>query len=150
MTPKFKDQIVCRTYGKRWINLAKNLGEEVREPIIKQIKQQHKNEYDRCYEMLSILMKEFERSDWLFIKKCYKNAGVEEEIIQAMELFIKEDMQGKRAIQKICHMKREREGDKKIKKSDMGAGVVMLPVRSFVHVHFFFNSIFLLLYLTGI
>ena len=145
MTPKFKDQIVSRTHGKRWIILAKNLGEEIRESIVKQVKQQHKNEYDRCYEMLTILMKEFGQSDWLFVKQCYKNAGVEEEIIKATKLFIKGDMRGKRTIQKICHMRKRREGDKKDKKSYIGSRVlierVMSPARIFVFVQFY-SSIF--------
>ena len=109
MTPKFKDQIASRTHGKRWINLAKNLGEEIRESIIKQVKQQHKNEYDRCYEMLTILMEKSGSCDWLFVKTCYKIAGVEEATIQRMEVFIKEDMRGKRAVKNLCYMRSGKE-----------------------------------------
>lgn len=97
MTPTFKDQIASLT-RKHWIDLAKNLEEGIRESTIEKIKHQHKREYERCYEMLTVLMEEFRRNDWLFLKHCYKNAEVEVGLIQRIELLIKNYMQGKQNV----------------------------------------------------
>ena len=96
MTPKLKDQIVFRTFGKkRWVDLAKCLKEESRTSTISLIRHLHEKGYERCYEMLTMLMEEFGRNDWLFVKKCYDYVKDGIEIIQLMEPIIKEHIRGR-------------------------------------------------------
>ena len=98
MTPKLKDQIVFRTVGKkRWVSLAKCLKEENRIPAITQIRHLHEKGYERCYEMLTMLMQKFGRNDWLFVKKCYDYVEDGMEIIQSMEPIIKKHIRGRQS-----------------------------------------------------
>ena len=98
MTPRFKDQIAWRTQKDQLKDLAKCLKEENREPTMDKIENDYKKTYNKCYALLTILMEEAGRNDWLYVKNCYQKVSNSAEIIKDMEVIINQHIQGKHSI----------------------------------------------------
>ena len=94
ITPRFKDQIVFRTDENQWEVLAENLKDENKKGTIERIKKDYEKVYDKSYAMLTILMEQHGRNDWLFIKTCYKNVPGSSQIVREMEVIINQHIKG--------------------------------------------------------
>ena len=94
ITPRLKDQIVFRTDENQWEVLAENLKDENKKSTIERIKKDYEKVYDKSYAMLTTLMEQHGRNDWLFIKTCYKNIPGSSQIVREMEVIINQHIKG--------------------------------------------------------
>ena len=94
ITPRFKDQIVFRTDENQWEVLGENLKDENKKNTIERIKKEYEKVYDKSYAMLTILMEQYGRNDWLFIKSCYENVPGSSQIVREMEVIINQHIKG--------------------------------------------------------
>ena len=87
MIPRFIDQIAYRTEKYQADELVNILGyyQDINEEVIKS-----EETYDRSYNMLMSVMNHFGRSDWLFVKNLYVGIQGGSQIIEEMEVIIKQ------------------------------------------------------------
>ena len=114
MTPRFKDQIAWRTRKEQLKDLAKCLKEENREPTMDKIENDNKKTYNKCYALLTILMEEAGRNDWLYVKNCYQKVPDSAEMIKDMEVIINQHIQGKYSIYLFCYSSNIFTGNKNV------------------------------------
>ena len=57
-------------------------------------KKDYEKVYDKSYAMLTTLMEQHGRNDWLFIKTCYKNIPGSSQIVREMEVIINQHIKG--------------------------------------------------------
>ena len=87
MIPRFIDQIAYRTEKYQADELVNILGyyQDINEEVIKS-----GETYDILYNMLMSVMNQFGRSDWLFVKNLYGGIQGGSQIIEEMEVIIKQ------------------------------------------------------------
>ena len=94
LTPRFKDQIVFRTGEDQLKALAENLKDENKKSIIERIEKDYEKLYEKTYTMLTILLEQHGRNDWLFIKTCYENVPEGLQVVREMEVIINQHIKG--------------------------------------------------------
>ena len=88
MTPRFIDQIVYRTLKHQVDELVNIL--RYYDDHISLHSQKSEETYNRLYKMLTSVMNYLDRQDWLFVKNLYVSVQGGSEIIEQMEVIIKE------------------------------------------------------------
>ena len=91
MIPRFIDQIAYRTKKYQADELVNILEpyQVINEEVI-----QSDETYDRLYNILMSAMNSFDRSDWLFVKNLYVGIQGGSQIIEEMEVLIKQNNWG--------------------------------------------------------